>query len=158
MISAKRVAGTRNNGIGPSRIGETWTKARVRAASIVMIHPLSKDPPQVPLAQHDHEIETLATNGSNEAFAECVRLWYRRWCFQYAQSHRRQPTVHGGRERPVAIVDHEAMRTLTRHTAAELLHGPLGRRMFRDVPVHDPTCADIEDEEDVRDPQRRRDR
>jgi hypothetical protein len=37
-----------------------------------MIHPLGKDPPQVPLAQHDHEIETLATNGANEAFAERV--------------------------------------------------------------------------------------
>ena len=37
MISAKRVAGARNNGIGPTRIGQTRTKARVGAASIVQV-------------------------------------------------------------------------------------------------------------------------
>jgi hypothetical protein len=41
------------------------------------------------------------------------------------------------------------VRSLAGHTRSDLLHGPFGCRMFRDVPVHDTACADIEDDEDV---------
>jgi hypothetical protein len=45
MIGAKRMAGAPNNGMGPCRIGETWTNARVGAASIVVIDPRRRHTP-----------------------------------------------------------------------------------------------------------------
>ncbi len=45
MIGAKRMAGGPNNGMGPCRIGETWTNAHVGAASIVVIDPRRRHTP-----------------------------------------------------------------------------------------------------------------
>jgi hypothetical protein len=38
---------------------------------------------------------------------------------------------------------------IERKAVPELLDGPFRRRVFRQIPVHDPACAGVEDDEDV---------
>ena len=44
------------------------------ATTVVMRYPLGQYPPQMPLVQRDHEIQTLTTRRANQSFAEGVRL------------------------------------------------------------------------------------
>src|SRR5262249_23729048 len=66
--------------------------------------------------------------------------------------------IDGQRENAVAIVDHESVRSVPGHARAELLHRPFRCWMVGGVPIHDPARADIEDDEDVYEPEGRGDR
>src|SRR5215469_7670652 len=56
------------------RVPESLAQARVRAASIVMSDPLLEKSLHVFLVDRNQEIQTLAPDGSDQAFAESVRL------------------------------------------------------------------------------------
>ena len=59
--------------------------------------------------------------------------------------------VDRGRIDAVPIVEDEPVGRLGGDDRAELLDRPLRRGMLRDVPVEDPTRADLEDDEDIED-------
>lgn len=65
------------------------------------------------------------------------------------QAYGRQRAIYAFRVNAVAIVDHIAMCLVPRHDHPELLRGPCRRRMFRGIPVHDASGAQIEDHENV---------
>ena len=56
----------------------------MRATAIVMRNPLLENSPQVFLINRNQEIQTLAADGSDQAFAESVRLGRAEGCFQNA--------------------------------------------------------------------------
>lgn len=107
------------------------------AFTVVVGHPLRQDPPQMPLVERNHPIETLAPSGPNESLAVPVGLRRAEGCLQHAQRHAVQRIVNRWREDAVAIVHEEAIGPIEGKAIPELLDGPLGRGMPGDVPVHD---------------------
>ena len=57
--------------------------------------------------------------------------------------------VHGRREDAVTIMDEKAISAIHGKAVSELLDGPFCRGVVGEIPVHDPACADVEDDEDV---------
>ena len=53
------------------------------------------------------------------------------------------------REDAIAIMDDEAIGALQRQTVPELLDRPFRRGMVGEIPVHDPACADVEEDEHI---------
>jgi hypothetical protein len=41
-------------------------------------------------------------------------------------------------------MDEKARRAIQRKTVPKLPDGPFHRRVFGEIPVHDPACADVE--------------
>ena len=54
----------------------------VRTPSIVMTDPFRQEPTQMPFAQRDHEIQTLASYRPDQSFTTCISLRRLRWSFQ----------------------------------------------------------------------------
>jgi hypothetical protein len=81
-------------------------------------------------------------------------LWRPHWGLQYVPAHRHDRPVHRGRKDAVSIVEDEPVGCLRGDDPAKLLDRPLRRRMLGDVPVEDPTRADLEDEEHIEDAER----
>ena len=46
-------------------------------------------------------------------------------------------------------MDEKAIGAIQRQTVPKLLDGPFRRGVFGEIPVHNPACADVEDDEDV---------
>jgi hypothetical protein len=103
-----------------------------------MSHPLLENSPQVSLVQRNQEIQTLAADTSDEAFAECVRLGRVERRFQDAQAHRLQGRIELAGVNVVAVVDEEPVRFLSRDGLPELLERPVRGGMSGDVAVSDP--------------------
>jgi hypothetical protein len=49
-------------------------KTAVRAPSIVMTNPFRQERAEMPFAQRDHEIQTLASYGPDQSFTKCIPL------------------------------------------------------------------------------------
>lgn len=49
----------------------------------------------------------------------------------------------------IAIMDEKAIDAIQRKPVPKLLDGPFRCGMFGEIPVHDPACADVEDDKDV---------
>ena len=86
-----------------------------------MSHPLPENSPQVSLVQRNQEIQTLAADTCDEAFAESVRLGRVERRFQDAQAHRLQGRIELAGVNVVAVVDEEPVRFLSRDGLPELL-------------------------------------
>lgn len=125
-------------------------QARVRPAAIVMSDPLAKDLSQMPLMERNEMVETFATRCSDQSLAKCVRLRDAGRGFQHPQVHRFQRVVDGGCEHGIAIVHHEPVRFVAGQHVSKLQRRPLGRRMLRDIPMQNPTGADLQQQEHTR--------
>ena len=90
-----------------------------------MSHPLVENSPQVSLVQRNQEIQTLAADTSDEAFAKSVRLGRVERRFQDAQAHRLQGRIELRGVNRVAVVDEEPVRFLSRDGLPELLERPV---------------------------------
>jgi hypothetical protein len=121
-----------------------------------MRDPLGQDLPQMPLIERNEMVETFATRRSDQSFAKRVRLRDASRCFQHAKPHRPQGVVNRGGKHGIAIVHHEAVRFVAGQDASELLRRPLHRRMLRDIPMQNPTGADLQHHEHVDEPERGR--
>ena len=126
-----------------STVGNPRTEARVRATPIVMRYPLAR------IFRSCRSLSGMTWSRhslrapSDQALAERVRLRHADRCFQDAQIHRSQCVVNSGRKHGIAIVHDKPVRFFACQHAPELLHGPLGRRMSRDIPMQNPTGADV---------------
>jgi len=56
------------------RVRKSRSQAAMWAAAIVMRDPSRQDVAQVRFGQRNEEVQTLAPNGANQAFAECVGM------------------------------------------------------------------------------------
>jgi hypothetical protein len=77
-------------------------------------------------------------------------LWRPHWSLQHVPAHRRDRPVDSGRKDAVPIVEDEPVGCLRGDDHAKLLDRPLRRRMLGDIPVEDPTRADLENDEHMR--------
>src|SRR5437588_8485312 len=100
-----------------------------------MSHPLPENSPQVSLVQRNQEIQTLAADTCDEAFAESVRLGRVERRFQDAQAHRLQGRIELAGVNVVAVVDEEPVRFLSRDGLPELLERPVRGGMSGGVAV-----------------------
>jgi hypothetical protein len=71
---------------------------------------LPKNGANVPFAHRNHEVQAIAANRAEHAFAEGIRLWSAHRRLQDGQPRRVKRALHAFRVDRVAIVDHEAMR------------------------------------------------
>ncbi len=76
-----------------TRIRQARTETRVRSSPVVMLDPLSQEPPEVLLAQGNHMIETFATKSPDHSFTEGIRLGRSKWRPTHGQAHVFQGTV-----------------------------------------------------------------
>jgi hypothetical protein len=65
------------------------------------------------LADRNQEIQTLASDGSDQAFAESVRLGRAERRFQDGQAHGLQSRIQLGGVNAVEVVDEEPVRFLS---------------------------------------------
>lgn len=93
-----------------------------------MSHPLLENSPQVSLVQRNQEIQTLAADSADEAFAESVRLRRVERRLQDAQAHRLQCQIELRGVNFVAVVDQKPVRILSRDGLPELLERPACRQ------------------------------
>jgi hypothetical protein len=134
------------------------TETRVGTTAIVMAYPFGQDLPQMSLVERNEVVERFATRRSDQSLAERVRLRDVGWSFQHAKIHGAQGVVNSGREDGVAVVHHESVRFIADQEASELLRRPLGCRVFCDVPMQNPACADLQHQENEDEPEGDRDR
>ncbi len=104
---------------------------------------------QIAFIQRNHPIEALATDGTDEAFAVGVRLGRTRRRPHGPEGHRPECVIDGWRENGVAVVDDESIGRIGRNTIPELLDRPFRRWVVGDVPVHDPPCGNVDEDEHV---------
>ena len=140
------------------RVGRRMWNARSQAGvwttSVIVLHPFTKDPSEVFLVQRDQPIETLATYRADQSFAEGVGLPCPGRGPEHMPSHRRNRLVDQRRINAIPIVEDEPVGRFRGDDRPELLHHPRRRGMLRDIPVQDPTCADLEDDEYIEDAKR----
>jgi hypothetical protein len=122
-----------------------------------MRDPLDHDLPQMSFVEWDEMVEALATCSSDQSFAEGIRLWNADRCLQHPNIHGPQRVVNSQREDGIAIMHHESVRVVARKEASELLLRPLGGRVLREIPVEDPSRANLQHQEDVDEPESCRD-
>ena len=116
----------------------------MRPFTAVMGHPLRKDRPKMPFVERNHPIETLAPCCPDEAFTMRVRLRRAHRRLQHLERHRPEGLVHSWREDAIAIMDEETIRAIQRQAIPELLDRPFRVGVVGQIPVHDATCADGE--------------
>jgi hypothetical protein len=122
-------------------VGKSGSQRGMRTFTVVVGNPLRHDPPEMPFVERNYPIETLAPGRPNDTLTMRVRLRCAR--------HRTKGFVHGRREDAIAIMDEEPVGAIQRQAVSKLLDRPFRRGVFREIPVHDLACADVEDDEDI---------
>ena len=98
----------------------------------------------------DHIVQAFAPDGSNQPFAESVRLGCSDWRPQHINAEIFERNIDRPREDRVTVMDHKSKRMRFDKNFGELLSGPLGDRMFREIAMQDPARADLHRDEDVK--------
>src|SRR5262245_26464699 len=91
------------------RFGDARPKTRVPPPPIVIRHPLGEHVSQMPLAQRNHKVETLAANRANQAFAERVRLGRPHGRLDNGEAHRLQRAIDTLGVDAVVVVDDKSV-------------------------------------------------
>ena len=113
-------------------VWQSRTQGGMWPFTVVVGNPLRQHPPEMPLVERNHPIETLAPSGPNESFAVRVGLRRAHRRLQHVQRHRPKRIVNGGREDAVAIVHDEPIGPVERQAVPKLLDRPLSRGMRGD--------------------------
>jgi len=125
-------------------------------AAVVVTNPFPKNDPNVPFAHRNHEVQALAADRTDHAFAEGIRLWSAHRCLENRQAHGLKRAVNAFRVDRVAIVDHESIRLVAPEDHPKLLRRPLRGRMRGHVPVQNAPRAHLEHDENVQQAECRR--
>jgi len=86
------------------RIRYARPKTHMRASTVVMHRPGSYGNPKMVFRDRDQPIQTLAPNGTDQAFTDGVRLRAAGWRFQDPQTESRNGPVKPFGEDRIAIV------------------------------------------------------
>src|SRR5271169_6386941 len=124
-------------------------QAGVWSSAIVMGNPLAQDRPQMLLAQWDHVIQALAADRSHQPFAVGVRLRRLHRRPSDPQPEGLQIIVHVGRKNRIPVMNQESVAVDARNRLSELLQGPVGGRMGRDIAVQNAPASHRHDYEHI---------
>ena len=108
-----------------------------------MNDPFPKNGTYVPLAERNHEVQALAPDGADQAFADAVRLWHARGRLEHPQTHRLKGSIDTFRIDAVSIVDHESWCVVAQDNHSKLLGSPVGRGMRGHIPVQEASCSGL---------------
>ena len=132
-------------------LGRVLAERQVRSRALVVRDVGVKDPSEMPLVEDDHVVQTLAADGPDDAFDVGI-LPGRAWCgADGCQAERFGGAVERCVEGRVTVVEQESRGGVVRESLAELLSGPHGRGMRRDVDMQDAAAVVGEDDEDEQD-------
>ena len=124
---------------------------------VIVDLPDPKQPPQMRLPKWNQDIQTLAPQAAEEAFTIRIRHWGLEWGPDDPDAHRGDGGVQPGRVDTVAVVKDESVAVRCREDLSELLEGPHGDGVCRDVEVEQASAPDLQRDEDVQDPEHRSD-
>src|SRR6516164_2512451 len=130
----------------------------MRPACVIVDHPFLHNAVEMPLVQRDHEVETVSSQGSKNAFTDGIRHGRPHGRFEHAQTHMTHPLIHVGGENGVTVMNQYAVRVIDWDRFPELLHGPLRSRMRGDIDMHQSAAGMLDDDKDIEHAKRRRDR
>jgi len=120
----------------------------------------SKHQAQVPLAEDQHPVGDLGSDGQHEAFGEAVRAWTPRRDLDHLNSCVRQDRVERGRELSGPVADEESEPADVLAEVHQQVAGPLGGPGSVGMPGHaqhvQGAVADLEHEQHVEPLQRER--
>jgi hypothetical protein len=119
-------------------LGKARAEARVRAAAIGVCLPCAKNPSPGVLAERDQEVQALPAETAEQSFTDRVRPGRLNRGAEDPDTHRGDGAVQPGRVDAIPIVEDESIRVRCSEDLLALLQGPSGRRMPRDVDVHEP--------------------
>jgi hypothetical protein len=89
-LGRQPMPGARGHGQANGGLGEAWSEGGMRAAAVVVDHPLFQDPSEVVLRQRNEEVQALPPDRPDEPLAEGVGLRGPDWGAQDADPHRPQ--------------------------------------------------------------------
>ena len=129
-----RAAGWR---LGNPRDGRIFVQREVSAPLVVVNEVALQVAAQGAFVPHDDVIEAFAPEGADHAFNERILPRRTRRRSHFLDAHLLGSTSRIRSIDPITIPDHEARRGVPRPRLAELLRGPCGGRMGRNVHVDD---------------------
>ncbi len=106
-----------------------------------MRNPHLQNKSQMPLIERDEKVQAFASHRSAESLAHRIRLGRSHRSSQHAHSHRFYLFVKLLGKDTVPVVNEELISMFTRQGFAELLQGPVRRRMRSHVVMEDPARA-----------------
>ncbi len=139
------------------RVRESWPKAGVWAALIVMREPGLQQPTQVVFRQWDETVEAFPAERTDDTFTEAVSFGAPIWGPQDSQSHVSNRLIELGREDAIAIMDKKTVVMVRGYCLSKLLLGPCGRWVIRDMDVQQLSCAEFYDDQHIKTLERRGD-
>src|SRR6266853_6647374 len=109
---------------GGRRLGNTWPQRHMRAAGVVMGHPLAQDPSHMVCAQRNQKVEALPPQRADKPLAERVRLWTLGRRFEDSESKVVYVLVKRLRENAVAVMHEKPVAVVSRKRLTQLLQRP----------------------------------
>ena len=108
----------------------------------------AQDERQVPLVEDDHLIETLTSQRADHPFDERALPQRARRRQHLLDAECRDAPVEGGGVDSISVSQQVTRRRIPGKGLDDLLRCPPGRRIFRDVEMHDTTPIVPQDDED----------
>src|SRR5215204_138042 len=129
-------------------LGRILAEREMRSRVLVVRDVGAQHPPKVSLIEHNHVVQTLTTDGSDDAFDVGIlpgRAWGRA---DGCEAERFGGAAERRVEGRVTVMHEESRGGVVREALATLLAGPRGCGMPRYVDVHDtaPIVGEDEDE------------
>lgn len=126
----------------------------MRADSIGVRHPRGQDLAKMRLMERDQPVQTFPAYRPDQPFAEGIGLRRPYGRLEHAQPHRSNRAVDRRGVDRIAVVNEEAMPGLARDAGPTLSDRPVRRWMLGHIPMHVPSRADVEQDEDIQDTER----
>lgn len=123
----------------------------MRAASIVMSHPLTKNSPKMRCIEWDDIVQAFATDRPNQPFAMGIGRRHSNRRPQNVDTPALYRLVQTGRERLVSIMQEEFIIAIAGKRFAELLKSPVCRRMSGDIEMNQTSGPDLRSNEYIKD-------
>jgi hypothetical protein len=120
-----------------SVIWRVLVEAEVRSTPMIVPAVGREDAPEMGLVDDDHVIEALSSDRANQPFDVRILPRTRRRRDDFSNAHACQPVLEDLPVDAVAISVQPARRCVVWKCVDHLLSGPSGRRMIRDVDMHD---------------------
>ena len=103
------------------------------------------------LGQRNHEVQAFPPDGSDQPFAECIRLWSSDRSLEGPHTKRSDGHVQFGGESRMSVMKEEPVCMIARDRISELLHRPIGCGPGGHIAMKDAAGADLHDHEYIKD-------
>ena len=127
-------------------------EAEVRSASMIVLTVGREDASEMRLVDDNYVIETLSSDRADQAFDARILPRTRRRGDDFDDAHARESALEDVAVDAVSISVQPAGRRVVRKSVDDLLSGPRGRWMIRDVDMHDAPSMMRQHDEDEQHP------